>query len=139
MTILSTSEQVENAFYAAFASCSVRDMDAVWAESEAICIHPGAAALSGKSAVMNSWARILTAGDSVEIEYEVIERVIAKELAVHIVREILTQNDGRIEVMATNVYRCQDGDWKMVEHHGSQAVATIKSVPSKSNIKRTLQ
>lgn len=138
-TILGTSEQVERAFYTAFATCSVQEMDAVWDDDEAICIHPGAPALTGKTAVMNSWARILSAGSAVDIEYELIQRVEAEQIAVHVVREILTQNDGRIEVMATNVYRCRDGCWKMVEHHGSQAVARVKSMPSMSGAPQTLQ
>ncbi|MEJ2178217.1 MAG: nuclear transport factor 2 family protein [Gammaproteobacteria bacterium] len=138
-TILGTSEQVERAFYTAFATCSVQEMDAVWDDDEAICIHPGAPALTGKTAVMNSWARILSAGSAVEIEYELIQRVEAEQFAVHVVREILTQNDGRIEVMATNVYRCREGWWKMVEHHGSQAIARVKSMPSMPGAPQTLQ
>ena len=139
MNILGTADQVERAFYSAFANCSIQEMDAVWADEDAICIHPGSAALRGKTAVMHSWARILAAGNAVDIEYEVIQRIVSEELAIHIVREILTQNDGRIEVMATNVYRCENGCWKMLEHHGSQAVAKVTSPATVSDVTRTLQ
>ncbi len=139
MIELNSSEQAEDAFYSAFASCSVQDMGAVWAEIEVVCIHPGAPALVGHTAVMNSWARILTAGDSVDIEYELVTRMATDDIAVHIVREILIQNGGRVEVLATNVYRCLDGNWKMIEHHGSQALAKTRATPTSSAAKRTLQ
>lgn len=139
MTKLSSSELAEDAFYAAFASCSVQDMGAVWAEADVVCIHPGAPALVGHTAVMNSWARILTAGDSVDIEYERVTRMATDDIAVHVVREILIQNDGRVEVTATNIYRCLEGAWKMIEHHGSQAMAKTRATPSSTAVKRTLQ
>lgn len=46
-------------FYRAFESLSADEMAAVWAEEEPVCcVHPGWPLLSGREAVLESWARI---------------------------------------------------------------------------------
>ena len=55
-----TPDGTEATFYAAFAATDLTAMDRVWQDGdETVCIHPGGAFLSGKSAVMQSWAEIL--------------------------------------------------------------------------------
>ncbi len=114
--------EAETAFYNAFSNSSVTGMDQVWSGDDVVCIHPGSAALVGKEAVMKSWARILMAEAAPKISFEIIKQVYSGELAVHLVREIITVGAGSATVIATNIYQQGDQGWKMIEHHGSQAV-----------------
>jgi ketosteroid isomerase-like protein len=119
----STSEIVEAAFYAAFANCDLKAMDAVWADAEVICIHPGSSALVGREVVMRSWTNILTNAEPPTLKVEVISRTVCNELAVHVVAEHITPETGSPEpasvVLATNVYCLEKDGWRLLEHHAS--------------------
>jgi len=119
----STPEAVETAFYAAFADCDVQAMNAVWADDDVICIHPGSSALIGHDAVMRSWINILTDADPPNLHIEVISRIVCDKLAVHVVEEHIAPVAGApgttSVVLATNIYRHEDDGWRMLEHHAS--------------------
>jgi len=119
----STPEAAETAFYKAFADCDLQAMDAVWAEAEVICIHPGSTALLGREAVMRSWINILTQAEPPNLHIEVLSRTVANELAVHMVEEHITPVTGSPEstsvVLATNVYCLETNGWRLLEHHSS--------------------
>ena len=136
-----SAASVEAAFYAAFADCSVRNMDAVWGQHEVVCIHPGAAALIGRDAVMKSWARILVSAAMPDLQYEIVNQVENSKLAVHLVREIISPADGQppVIVQATNVYAFDDDGWKLITHHGSPALVQQRKPREEPAIKHTLQ
>ena len=55
-------------FYAAFAGGSIKQMRAAWADGRDItCIHPGWRPLIGQKDVMDSWATILSTGETADI------------------------------------------------------------------------
>jgi ketosteroid isomerase-like protein len=119
----STPEAAETAFYSAFANCDLQAMDAVWADAEVICIHPGSKALLGREAVMPSWTHILTQAEPPNLRIEVLSRTLSDSLAVHIVEEhissVTDSTDSTSVVLATNVYCLETNGWRLLQHHAS--------------------
>jgi ketosteroid isomerase-like protein len=120
--------EANRAFYSAFQSLDIEQMEKVWLkEPTIICIHPGWHRLVGWGPVMESWERIFEA--TFEIRFELADPavLVSADLAVVVVQENLTQKnaDGimRTEVLATNVYRRSGSGWHMVVHHGSPIAA----------------
>ena len=118
-----SADAAEAAFYAAFADCDIQAMDAVWADAEVICIHPGSAVLIGREVVMQSWSHILTNAESPDLTVEILSRTVCNELAVHVVEEHIAPLAGSPEpalvVLATNVYSLESDGWRLREHHAS--------------------
>ena len=131
----STPEAVEAAFYAAFCACDIQAMDMVWARTEVICIHPGSTALVGRNVVLRSWKNILMDAEPPHLHIEVISRIVSDKLAVHVVEEHIAPVAGAAGttsvVLATNIYRHEEGGWRMLEHHAS--------LPRTSQRQHTLQ
>ncbi len=140
---LSTPEAVETAFYAAFAGCDVKAMDAIWADDNVICIHPGSVVLVGRKAVMRSWTNMLLYAEPPNIHIEVLSRTSNDGLAVHVVEEHITAGYGdsasTSKVLATNVYRYEENGWRLLEHHASVPRFPQAGTNSAAHGKRTLQ
>jgi ketosteroid isomerase-like protein len=116
--------KANQAFYRAFESLDIEQMEKVWLKEPTItCIHPGWRRLVGWGPVMESWERIFEA--TFEMRFELAEPTVlmSGDLAVVVVQENLTQRsaDGiaHIQVLATNVYQRSGSGWYMVLHHGS--------------------
>jgi ketosteroid isomerase-like protein len=116
--------KANRAFYRAFESLDIEQMEKVWLkEPTIICIHPGWHRLVGWGPVMESWERIFEAPFEMSFELTQPAVFISGDLAIVVVQENLTQKGAngsmRVEVLATNVYqRCGYG-WYMIVHHGS--------------------
>lgn len=124
MTISSTgfanSQEVEAAFYKAFANCDAAAMAALWARDDVICVHPGSNAIIGHEAVIRSWRYIFDGAELPDIQVHLVKTVSSENLAVHIIEEhISTGERSSAALLVTNVYRKFDTGWLMVEHHGS--------------------
>jgi ketosteroid isomerase-like protein len=112
------------AFYDAFESLEIAQMESVWLQDQRIaCIHPGWRKLIGWGAVMTSWERIFDGVFEMKFELGEMDVMISGDLAVVIVEENLTQRgyDGiaRSQVLSTNVFERVGDRWLMVSHHGS--------------------
>lgn len=131
----SSPEAAETAFYSAFTDCNVQAMNAVWADDDVICIHPGSSALVGHDAVMRSWTNILTDADPPNLYIKVISRFVRNNFAVHVLEEHIKPASGATGsttvILVTNIYHQSDDGWHMVEHHAS--------IPSSSQRQHTLQ
>jgi ketosteroid isomerase-like protein len=115
-----TPDEVDTVFYEAFRYCDPDVMAGLWADTDVVCVHPGAGAILNYDAIIRSWANIFSNADSTEITNTVIKRVVSNELAVFIVaEEILSSGTVTAVVLATNVYRKFDSGWLMIEHHAS--------------------
>lgn len=140
---LSTPEAAEAAFYDAFADCDVKAMDAVWADGNVICIHPGSSALVGRDAVMRSWENMLLYAEPPNIRVEVLSRTASDGLAVHVVEEHITSGYGDSAsssmVLATNIYRYEDNRWQLLEHHASVPKFPRSTSETATHSKHTLQ
>lgn len=128
--MFSTSEQAEDAFYAAFSAARMDDMMRVWAtDTEVVCIHPGGPRLTGVLEIRHSWAQIFT--DSLPRAFTLRGRIVVGDgdQRVHILEENISVPGTRFiapPVLATNVYRRRLGSWRMVLHHASVAPHTLR-------------
>ena len=108
------------AFYRALASADAEAMDAIWARRAPVtCLHPGWTLLSGRGAVLESWAailanpnqpRIVGGGASVS--------PLGADAALVLCREVVSG----APLYATNVFVREDGAWRLA-HHQSGPVA----------------
>ena len=70
------------AFYAAFNAQDVDSMALLWAEeAECVCLHPGAAAIHGRTAILRSWRAILGSRGAPRIDVESARVVVLGETA----------------------------------------------------------
>ena len=112
------------AFYAAFGSLSIEDMDAVWAyEEPVLCVHPGWPLLSTREQVIESWRRIFENASLMRFDITGAQVVVEGDAAWVSCTENLTQVlDGRVveaKIQATNLFRRRLGEWRVAHHHGS--------------------
>jgi ketosteroid isomerase-like protein len=120
--------EANRAFYRAFESLDVAQMERVWLRDQRIvCVHPGWRRLSGWGPIMASWERIFQSAFEMHFELGDPQVTVSGNLAVVLVEENLTQRgyDGasRSLVLATNVFERVDGPWLMLIHHGSPVMA----------------
>jgi len=132
MAKLENSQAAESAFYLAFEQGDLDGMMHVWAELPEIkCIHPLGALLSGPPAIRASWMEIFRAQLPRRFEIERVNLLQTAELAVHTVMETIVlplQRQRFAPLLATNVYRRIDREWRMVLHHASP-VGAVEATP----------
>lgn len=119
-----TPEAAQEAFYAAFAATDFAAMSEVWRDDpDALCIHPGGGLLKGTTTVMQSWLEIFSAAQPPTIDIEPVTGMTSGDLAVRVLVELIRPNgqpsESATRVLATNVFRFQDGSWLLVGHHAS--------------------
>jgi len=117
----STPAEVEAAFYDAIERADIKALDDVWSHNKNIvCVHPGAPRLEGRSAVMQSFAELLT--DAPALDFTIVDSVFTgtDALAIHLVREEIALDGQLVSVMiATNIYQLESSGWRMLLHHAS--------------------
>ena len=115
-------------FYRAFEALSIEAMDAIWSHADDVrCVHPGWEPLSGWDEVRKSWAAIFDsatqAGAYMELDITDAHLWMSGDLTGIFCHEnILSFRNGeqiRTLVLATNIFRREQGRWLMVQHHGS--------------------
>lgn len=108
------------AFYSAFAGADFDAMDALWArEAGLACLHPGAAPLFERTAIMKSWSQILSGGPTEIVCRE--PRVVCRTgLALIVCYEVI----GNGALLATNGFVHEDGQWRMVFHQAGPSPST---------------
>lgn len=128
------------AFYRAFETLRLGDMEAVWAHEGAVtCLHPGWPICCGWAEVRASWATIFanTGAMRFRITDERIDVRGGLAWVVCVERIVSTTPSGEAlegAVVATNVFRHDDGAWKLVHHHGSQHVPRRAPPPAKKSV-----
>jgi len=107
--------KVNEAFYSALINGDYQAMESLWSHaSEVAVIHPGWPPLHGREAVMDSWQRILDGGSTRgmycanAVCYQMSDAAFV----------ICTESFPEGELVATNIYVREDGDWKIVHHQG---------------------
>ena len=108
------------AFYRAFVDRDIAAMEAVWAKDGPIaCIHPGWPPLSGRDAVLDSWRRILANDESPQI--------VCRQPTAYLYGDfgfvICFESVGAAALVATNVFRRDGRQWRMVHHQAGPAPA----------------
>jgi ketosteroid isomerase-like protein len=119
--------KVNLAFYAAFRTRDMAAMDRLWARRAPVaCIHPGWQALRGREAVMGSWAQILEGPNPPAITCHRATAHLLGDTAFVICNERVTGD----ELVATNVFVREDGDWRLVQHHAGGVAQPSDEGPS---------
>ena len=86
--------------------CDIDVVSALWAEGDAVCVHPGSGVISGDDAVIRNWRHILEHSRPTEIIHRLISRTVSADLAIHVVTEdILDKGNVVAVVITTNEYR----------------------------------
>ncbi len=125
-----TSEEAEDAFYAAFSVCRLDDMMRVWApDGDVVCIHPGGPRLAGLAEIRQSWAQIFI--DSTPRAFTLLGRIVIGDAAqrIHVLEENIRVPGTPFvapPVLATNVYRRLAQGWRMVLHHAGVAPHSLR-------------
>jgi ketosteroid isomerase-like protein len=106
-------------FYRAFGARDLSAMDALWARHAPVaCLHPGWTALSGRQAVIESWAAILSNPDAPRIACFDERVFIYGDAALVLCEEELAGGT----LAASNLFVREDGLWRIVHHHAGQIV-----------------
>lgn len=114
-------------FYEAFAGADLAAMDDVWARKVPVtCVHPGWTPLLEREEIMLSWHAILAGAAPREIRYGAAEAFPGEEMGYVVCEETI----GDTELVATNVFVLEDGDWKLVHHHAGPVVRRTPSARS---------
>jgi ketosteroid isomerase-like protein len=116
--------KANEAFYEAFESLDIANMDRVWAKEEYVtCIHPGWPLRHGWPAVRDSWVLIFNNTFSMEFTLSEVQIHVAGDLSWVICMENISSRQGDVSqesrVLATNLYERMNGQWLMIHHHGS--------------------
>lgn len=102
-------------FYDAFARADYQTMEELWArEHEIAIIHPGWSPLHGRRAVLDAWRRIFDNSSGSHLNCSEAEVYFINEAAFVICIERMPEG----EVVATNVFVQEHGEWKITHHHG---------------------
>ncbi len=105
--------EANRAFYEAFRGRDLSRLDKLWAsEHEVAVIHPGWAAVHGRGEVLESWRRIIEGPSPPDIRCSAERPFLMGDAGFVICRELL----GGGELIATNVFVREDGEWRLVHH-----------------------
>eukprot|EP00542_Grammatophora_oceanica_P014841 CAMPEP_0194032066 /NCGR_PEP_ID=MMETSP0009_2-20130614/5093_1 /TAXON_ID=210454 /ORGANISM="Grammatophora oceanica, Strain CCMP 410" /LENGTH=166 /DNA_ID=CAMNT_0038672393 /DNA_START=201 /DNA_END=698 /DNA_ORIENTATION=+ len=106
--------RVQHSFYEAFSSQDITLMRQVWSTKDDIrCVHPGMECLIGQQEVMQSWRDMFGVSDGFKISPSRVQIDVTGTTALCTCIE-KTHTGGQLECV--NVYRREDGDWKMILH-----------------------
>jgi ketosteroid isomerase-like protein len=137
---MTSEDEARNAskqFYAALNGMMNGDagpLGAIWSHSAAVTtMHPIGGREVGWDAVRGSWEQVahLASGGRVSLDDQMIRVAgdVAYELGVERGRAKLAGQELSFEGRVTNIYRREDGVWKIVHHHAdiNQAMLDIVS------------
>ncbi|MEM8904489.1 MAG: nuclear transport factor 2 family protein [Actinomycetota bacterium] len=120
MTAIDEVMAANAAFYDAFERRDLDAMAMVWAEGDRIaCVHPGWPRLSGRAAVMESWAALFRGPQQLQFILTDERVTVDGDSAWVLLDENLLDGPASGVVAAINVFSRIDGRWRMVVHHGS--------------------
>ena len=113
---------VNQAFYDAFNRQDLDAMKAVWSEAEGVaCLHPGWPVLRGHDRIIDSWGGIFENTDHMEIKLSNTDVLVEGSMGWVSCQENLfsihAQGVQQSAVHATNLFRKENGVWKMILHH----------------------
>jgi len=116
------------AFYQAFETLDVQEMEKVWLRASYIkCVHPGWPLLRGWGPIMASWERIFANTFGMHFTLSDVQVEVSGSLAWVVLIENLESRgyDGpsRSEILTTNLFEKRQGQWFIVHHHASPILA----------------
>ena len=113
---------VHTNFYTALSLADLALMQRLWLDSpDAVCVHPGWAALTGWDAIRESWRGIFENQGVVRIwPTEVQARLYGQTAEITCLENVDLTNrrgGGIAQTRATNILRLVGREWKFLEHH----------------------
>ena len=126
------AKEANEDFYKAFNARDLDSMKKVWSSNENVtCVHPGWNPLNGFEPIMKSWEGIFKNSGNMNIEASNVSVIAAEDLAwVSCVEKLYTIATNGVlasEVFSTNLFKVEEGTWKMVMHHASSIVSLKES------------
>jgi len=117
-------------FYKTFNARDLEAMEKVWSSKENVtCVHPGWDPLNGIEPIMKSWQGIFKNSGNMNIEASDVAVVASEDLVwVSCVEKLYTIATNGVlasQVFSTNLFKLEEGSWKMVMHHASP-IASLK-------------
>jgi ketosteroid isomerase-like protein len=106
-------------FYDAFSSADFEAMSNLWSKEYPVrCVHPGMASLDGRDDVLESWKQIFKAGSGGDSSPFTIRPANAKLdiCGTTAICSCIEQTLGGGKLEALNIYKREDGIWKMTLH-----------------------
>lgn len=113
------------AFYKALEARDLGRMERVWMQEESTsCIHPGWHRIDGWTEIRRSWQNIFASSRPWTVSCEQVRVSCEGELAWVTCVEAISPfgaegADATARMQATNVFRRDNGEWRMIHHHAS--------------------
>lgn len=113
------------AFYEALEARDLTRMEKLWLhEDSASCIHPGWHRIDGWPEIRRSWQNIFASSRSWTVSCEQVRISLEGDVAWVTCVEAISPfgaegPDATARMQATNVFRRQNGEWRMIHHHAS--------------------
>ena len=123
-------------FYDAFNKSDLELMKRVWLDDDpnVQCVHPGWDSLTGFEPIIESWKRIFSAGQDLEIKLSHLGITESESLVWITCQEnlfsISSSGVQLSKVYATNIFKKVQDKWKMILHHASP----VSGLPSAEEI-----
>jgi len=116
------------AFYRAFETLEIKEMEKVWLRASHIkCVHPGWPLLRGWGPIMTSWERIFANTFGMRFTLSDVHIEVSGSLGWIVLIEELESRGyegvSRSEILTTNLFEKRDGLWFIVHHHASPILA----------------
>ncbi|KAJ1618820.1 hypothetical protein T492DRAFT_1090119 [Pavlovales sp. CCMP2436] len=116
-------------FYESFANGSVERMGAVWLKDDYVhCVHAGHKALRGYERIMAAFATQFRTVRNLAVNADDVRVTVRNSMAWVLCTQHMRHapTGSHRALIATNIFRCQGGHWKLVHHHAG----FMKSVPA---------
>lgn len=128
-------------FYAAFERGDLDAMGNVWADDDGvICVHPGAAPIRGRAAVMRSWLALMASSPYIQFFLTDVEASVVHDLASVTCTENVLAADASTppgafaggRAVASNVFRRTAEGWRLWIHHASPVLSGADATPTET-------
>lgn len=111
------------AFYTAFRAGDFEAMERLWSRRRNVSVyHPNWPGIDTRDAVMESWYRILVVGNPPHARATDPTVIVTAKTGLVICREDLNGTN----LIATNVFVLEDGQWRMTNHQASRLPVTTQ-------------
>jgi ketosteroid isomerase-like protein len=126
--IFDTPQEAEDSFYDALEEGDLKQLMAVWAESDDICcLLPMYPLVQGRVAVKDVFSHLFSRGSGISLSINHLHWIEAGDIAIHQVEEVLQNvppdRPPPPPFYGTNVFRKDNSGWRLLLHQNSPTPA----------------